>query len=117
MGGEADLVDEQVSGVGGPVWGLGVVAPGGVEVVGDVVGPSAMSRSSAMSASWPALIAVIACGAVEHVVAPTRPTVGGDGGRYLESVGRVGYSSVFPGYVGYTMPSPWSCIMHASMQS
>ena len=38
MGAEADLVDGQVSGVGGPVGGLGVVASGGVEVVGQTVG-------------------------------------------------------------------------------
>ncbi len=38
VGGEADLVDEQVCVVAGPVGGLGVVASGGVQVVGQTVG-------------------------------------------------------------------------------
>ena len=38
VGGEADLVDEQVRVVAGPVGGLGLVASGGVQVVGQAVG-------------------------------------------------------------------------------
>ena len=38
VGGEADLVDEQVRVVAGPVGRLGLVASGGVEVVGQLVG-------------------------------------------------------------------------------
>jgi hypothetical protein len=38
VGGEADLVDEQVGGVAVPVGGLRVVASSGVQVVGQAVG-------------------------------------------------------------------------------
>ena len=38
MGVEADLVDEQVRAVAGPVGGLGVVASGGMQVVGQSIG-------------------------------------------------------------------------------
>jgi len=38
VGGEADLVDEQVRVVAGPVGGLGPVASGGAQVVGQMAG-------------------------------------------------------------------------------
>jgi hypothetical protein len=83
VGSEADLVDEQVRAVAGPAGELGVVASGGVQVVGETVG-------DVVGVAKEPVEDVEEFGDVGELGGADR--CGALAGRCAKSAGRVGYS-------------------------